>query len=143
MDHLPGHDVRGDQLGERAQQPCEVAEPLGELAAVDVETAAGVDLGLPVERKVVAELGDGDVREEARPRHATRDRQIGHRRLHHRLAFAARAGRPHVAHDLEAAGDVLEHLGHALADLAQLGAAAGFADAGRRMHNVPARQLGR
>mgnify|MGYP006353164421 CR=1 FL=1 len=102
MDHAPGHDVLGDQLGERAQQPCEVAQPLGELAAVDVETATAVDLGLPIERKVVAELGDGDVREQARPRHAARDRQIGHRRLHHRLAFAARAGGAHVAHDLEA-----------------------------------------
>jgi predicted NodU family carbamoyl transferase len=115
----------------------------GKLTAIDVDATAGIDLGLPIERKMVAELGRRDVCEEARSSHAARDRQLGHRRLHHRLAFAARAGGSDVANDLEAAGYVLQHLSHALADLAQLGAAAGFAHVGRRMHDVAARQLGR
>src|SRR5581483_301386 len=68
---------------------------------------------------------------------------LGHRRLHHRLALAARAGGSDVADNLEAAGYVLQYLGHALADLAQLAAAAGFAHAGRRVHDVAARQPGR
>jgi hypothetical protein len=89
MDHATGHHVPGDQLAERAQQPGEVAEPFGKLTAIDVDAAAGVDIGLPIERKMVAELRRGDVREEACSRHAARDRQLGHRRLHHRLALAA------------------------------------------------------
>jgi len=141
MDHAAGHHVAGDQLTEGPEQPGDVAEPFGKLAAIDIDTAASIDLSLPVERKMVAELGGGDVREEARSGHAAQDRQVGRRRLHHRLALAARDGRPDVAGDLEAAGDVLQHLGHALTDPAQLAAAAGFACIGRRMHDVAARQL--
>jgi hypothetical protein len=101
------------------------------------------DLCLPVERKVIAELGRRDVCEEARAGHAARDRQLGHWRLHHRLAFATRAGRTHVAHHFEATGDVLQHFSDVFANGAQLGAAAGLAHAGRRMHDVAARQLRR
>jgi signal transduction histidine kinase len=86
-----------DQLTERVQQPRDVAEPFGELAAIDVDTLACIDLGLPVERQVIAELGDGDVREDACIHHAARNGQLRHRRLHHRLALAARAGGTNVA----------------------------------------------
>lgn len=68
MDHVAGHHVSRDQLTERLEQPGDVAEPLGQLAAIDIDAAAGIDLGLPVERKMVAELGDGDMREQDRPR---------------------------------------------------------------------------
>ena len=104
MDRTAAHHVLGYQLIERAQQPGEMAEPFGKLTSIDVDATTGMDRGLAIEQKLVAELGDGDVDEEARPRHAARDRQIGQRRLHHGLAFAARAGGLHVAHDLEAAG---------------------------------------
>jgi hypothetical protein len=118
----------GDQLTKRAQQPRSVAEPFGELAAVDFETAAGVDLGLPIERQVIAELGDRDVSEEARVHHTSRDRQVRHGLLYHRLALAARHGGAHMALHLEVAGDILENLGDALANLTQQpGAAAVFA----------------
>ena len=76
-------------------------------------------------------------------RHAARDRQLGHRRLHHRLALAARAGGPDMANDLEAAGYVLQHLCHALADLAQLGGRPLFCTVCRRVNDLTARQLGR
>jgi hypothetical protein len=142
VDHAAGHDMICDQLTERAQQPRSVAELGGELAAVDLQTTtAGVDLGLTVKWQVIAELGDRDVGEEARIHHTARDRQVGHGRLHHRLALAARAGRAHVADHLEAAGNVGEDLGDALTNFAQVGATAGFAHVGRHVHDVTARQL--
>ena len=132
-----------DQLDQRAQQPRDVAEPFGELAAIDVETAAGVDLGLPIERKVVAELGDRDVGEEARVHHAARDRQVGHRCLHHRLALAARARRPHMADHLEAAGNVGETSVTLSLTLRSSVPPQVLHTSGRRMHDIAARQLGR
>ena len=143
VDDAARHDVRGDQLDQRAQQPRDVAEPFGELAAIEIEAAARVDLGLPIERKMVAELGDRDVGEEARHRPCRAGSAAPASAPAPWLALAARAGRAHVADHLEAAGDVVEHLGDALADRAQLGAAAGLADVRRHVHDVAARQLGR
>lgn len=143
MDGAAGHDVCGDQLDQRAEQPRDVAQPFGELAAIDIKAAAGVDLGLPVERDMIAEFGDGDVGEEACVHHAARDRQVGHRRLHHGLALPARAGGPHVAFHLEVAGHIDQHLSDASADFAQLGTAELLANAGRHVDDVAARELER
>jgi hypothetical protein len=74
------------------------------------------DLGLAIERKVITELGHRDVGQEARARHAARNGKVRHRRLHHRFAFAARAGGTDVTDDLEAAGDVFQDLGDAFTD---------------------------
>ncbi len=49
MDHAAGHHVLGDPLGQRAQQPGDMAEPFGKLTAIDVDATAGIDLGLPIE----------------------------------------------------------------------------------------------
>jgi hypothetical protein len=51
VDHAAGHHVASNQLTERLEQPRDVAEPFGELAAIDIDAAAGIDLGLPVERQ--------------------------------------------------------------------------------------------
>ena len=89
VDHATSHDVRCDQFDERGEQPGDVAEPFGELAAIDVETATGADLGQPVQWNMIAEFADHDVAEETRVDHAARDRQLRHRRLHHRFALPA------------------------------------------------------
>ena len=94
-----GHHVRGNQLDQRAQQPCDVAEPFGQLSAIEIEAAAGVNFDLAIERKMVAGLPDRDVGEEVRIHHAARDRQLRHRRLHHRRTWRmstpdARGGSP-------------------------------------------------
>jgi hypothetical protein len=58
MDHATRHHVLGDQLTGGLEQPGEVAEPIGRLTAIDVDAAAGIDLCLAIERKMVAELLD-------------------------------------------------------------------------------------
>ena len=82
---------------------------------------------------MIAKLRDGDVRQQTRARLPARDRQRRHRRLHHGLAGAARVGGAHVTDHLEAAGDVLEDLGHILTHLAQPIAAAGATGGRRRL----------
>ena len=37
VDDAARHDVCGDKLNERAQEPCDMPEPFGELAAIDIE----------------------------------------------------------------------------------------------------------
>ena len=143
MHNTAGHHLGCSQLDERGEQPGHVAEPFGALAAIDLDAGARIDLGLAIERNVVAELGDDHVREKARVDHAAWNGQLRHRRLHHRLAFFARAGRAHVADHLEARRHVGQHLGDALAHGAQRVAAAGFADAGWCVDDIAARQLSR
>ena len=69
VDDAARHHMRGDEIDERPQQPGDVAEPFGELAAGEVEAAARANFGLPIERNVVAELGCRDAREEGRIDH--------------------------------------------------------------------------
>src|SRR5262249_37871986 len=117
-------------------------EPLGELAAIDVEPRSRVNFRLSIKWKVVAKLRHHDVGEEARVDHAARDRQIGHRGLHQGLALGTRAGRPQMRVPLEARRYVAQPLGDSLAPRAQLGPAASLAHAGRRVHDVVAWKLG-
>lgn len=143
VDHVARHHVLRDQLDQRMQKPRDRPEPFGELAAIDIEPQARVDLGLPVERQVVARLRNQDVGEEARIDHAARDRQLGHWCLHHRLALPARARRAHVAIHFEVAGHVAENLGNALAHIAQIGATTAFADIGRAVRDIATPKLRR
>jgi hypothetical protein len=76
MDHAAGHHVAAAQYTE-----------FDKLAAIEIDAAAGIDLGLLVGRKMVAETWRWRY-ERAGSRHAARDRRLGHRRLHHRLAFS-------------------------------------------------------
>jgi hypothetical protein len=134
------HDVLADRLDERLHQPDGLADPKGERRAVELDTLAGIDAGLAVERQVVAILADQHVREKPRTRPAALDRQRRHRRLRHRLAAPARKGRAHVADHLEAPGHVVEYLGHVLAHLAQR-AAARRAGAGGLVPHLAPRQV--
>ena len=59
--------MSGDQLTEGLEQPSEMAKPFGKLSSIDLNAAAGIDLGLPIEREMIAELGGRDMREEAGP----------------------------------------------------------------------------
>ena len=142
MDHGARHHVLANAIGERAQQPRRLAHPVGECAAIEFEAVARVDLGLAVEGKMVGVLRHDHVCEHAGAGHRTRDRHRRHGRLYHRLALGARVGRPHMAHHFEAAGHILQNLGHVLADFAQALEAAARADAGGRLVPlIAARQM--
>jgi hypothetical protein len=70
-----GRRLVGEQLGRSAQlveqpgvqwsqPPRTPADPVGERRAVEIDSLAGIDLGLPVERKMIGVLGDDDVGEQ-------------------------------------------------------------------------------
>ncbi len=143
MDDASRHDMRGNQLDQRVQEPRDLTEPFGELAAIDIKARPRIDLGLPIEGQVITELGDDDVGEEARVDHAARNGKLRHRRLHHRLALPAGARRTYVTDHLEARRHVGQHLGDRLADVAQLRPAAGLAHARRPVNDIATWELGR
>ena len=109
--------------------------------AVDRNALAGVDVGLTMQRQVIAELRDDDVGEQRRPRPALLDRQRRHRRLDDGLAGPAAHLRAHMHDALEVGSNVFEHLALVGADPAELLSAAGRAHARRFVDDGLHRQM--
>jgi hypothetical protein len=130
MQAVGRHDLGADQVGDRADGAGGLAAPVDECRAGDVGAHSGEDLALPVERNVIVELRDQDMRQERRPGQAARDRPGRRRGLHHALAVAAGLLRPVDLDHLQLGGDEVEDLGHVLADQPQHAAAIGAALAG-------------
>ena len=118
-----------------------MSDPAGQGGTADLNAFAGEDGRLPVQRLVVAILRHQHMRDQARSRAATLDRQRRHRCLHDRLAGAAAQLRADVADHLEAGGDVFQHLALVLPDAAERGAAAAGAGAGGFVGDGLARQM--
>src|SRR5262245_5435610 len=57
VDHVPRHDVLAKLRGQRLQQPCRLAVPVGEQRTIELDVVARIDLGLPIERDMIAVLG--------------------------------------------------------------------------------------
>ena len=123
-ERLAPERVAADSGGKRLQQRRGAPDPVREGGAVEIEPAAGEDLALAVQGKMVAVLGDQDVGEEPRPRPTPLDRPGWQRRLHEALATPAGEARPRDAVHDEAPGDVLELLGDILAQAPQAAPAA-------------------
>jgi hypothetical protein len=86
---------------------------------------AGEDLSLPIERKMIAILGDQDVRDQAGRRHSLGDRPFRCRCLVDRSAGPAAVLWPPDSNDLELRRYPIQHLTDALADRMERTAAAG------------------
>jgi hypothetical protein len=129
-----------DRLNQRRGNPHRFADPVCHHCAVEIDPLAGINASLAVQRRVIAVLADEDVREQPGAWPAALDRQRRHRHLHHALADPAGKRRPDVPNDLEAAGDVIQHLADILADLAHRAAACG-AGAIRGVDDLAARQV--
>jgi transposase len=84
-----------------------VACASGPQRALQVHALAGIDGGLPVERQVIAILGDQHRRQQPGRGQAAFDGQRRHRRLHHALAAPALQRRADVADHGEARRDVV------------------------------------
>ncbi len=141
MQERPDTHVLSDAFRERTQQRGRAADPVGHGGAVDLDALARVDHALPVQRQGIGVFRHDHVSEKARSRPAALDRERRQRRLHHRLAGAAAQLRPHVRDRLEVGGDVFEHFGHVLADLAQHRAAATGTGGRRLVHHLLAWQV--
>ncbi len=126
------------------QQEGGAPDPVGQGRAIQVDALAGVDLGLPVERKVVGVLGDEHLGDGRLGRQAALDQPRRRGRLDHDvLAGPAGILRPaHHQHPELRRHDV-EPLGDVLADPMQHPRAARAGLARDVDHSLDPRQVGR
>ena len=105
----------------RPQQEGGTADPVGKCRAVEIDPLAGIDLGLPVERKMVGIFGDQHLGDGRLGRQATLDQARRCWRLHHDVLAgpAGIFGPAHHQHAELRRHDV-EPLAHILADPVQV-----------------------
>ena len=149
-----------DRVGQGLEHRRRLADPVGESRSAEIDAVAVVDLALPIERKMVGELADEDMRQQARARPAALDRARREWRLDEPLVPRARQARPHDAvHDavhndeplcaigsrtMASARDMLEFLGDVLAEPAERPATAraAFLARGEGPHGCQGRAVG-
>ena len=119
-----------------------LCDPVGERRAFELHALAGIDLGLAVERRVVAELGYKHMRQQPRPGSAAPNGQAGCGCLGNGLPEPAGELRPHVAGHAQRGRHIVQDFGGVLAERPQC-AAAGWAEAGDLMQDHVARQMRR
>jgi hypothetical protein len=142
MQRCAGPNVSSDRRGQRLEQECRLADPVGQGRALELDPGAAIDDALPVQRGMVAILGHQHVGEEVRARAPALDRQRRGRRLDHGLALPAAHLGPDVDHHLEVRGHVFEELALVRAEPGQHGAAARGAGTDGIVHHPLARQVG-
>ena len=142
VDALGREHMRTDQHHKRHQRRRAGADPVGQGRDTQVDALAGKSLALPIEWLMLAELRINDARQQVRAGPAPGDRVKRRRRLRDRVAGSAGEFLPHRLDHLVGPRDRFQRLGDALAQLAELAAAARAA--GRRWHHHPlARQMRR
>ena len=97
MERGAGAHMTRDPLSQGLQERRHMTDPTRHDGAVDLHPAAPVNVGLAIEREMIAIFGDEDVGEQRRPRASLLDRQRRHGRLHDRLAGAATPSGAHAA----------------------------------------------
>ena len=75
------HHVRTDRLDQRTHQRRGLSHPTSQCRPVQIEAVAGIDLGLAIQRQVVAVFRHQHMRQQTRPGQAALDRQAWGRRL--------------------------------------------------------------
>ncbi len=128
----------------RPQQTGGAADPVGQGRAIELDALPGVDLGLPIQRKVIGVFGDQHLGHRRLGRQAALDQPRRRRRLHHHV-LASPAGIFGPAHDQhpELRRHDVEPLARILADPMQRVAAARAGMVVDIDHHLDARQMGR
>src|SRR5260370_34791057 len=104
-----------------------MAVALRQSRAVQINAFPRIDLGLTIERQMVAELGGEDMSEQTWASQASINGTAGGRCLHDAVASGTAHPGAYMTNDLEACRKVLEHLGAIFAELLQGAAAVGTA----------------
>ena len=141
MQPLGGQHMRLDETPQRIERRADGADGVGHGRQGDRHAFERIALGLTVQRLMLAELLEGDHRQQARPRPAARDDMKRRRRLCDLLAVPAGELLPHGLHDLPLARRRLQRPRHILAELAQAETAAAGAGLRRVDHHAFARQM--
>src|SRR5260370_26464727 len=104
-----------------------MAVALSQSRAVQINALPRIDLGLTIERQMVAELGGEDMSEQTWASQASINGTAGCRCLHDAVASGTAHPGAYMTNYLEACWKVLEHLGGIFAELLQSAAAVGTA----------------
>ncbi len=126
---------------QRLQPPCGAADPVRQGRTAEVDSLAGEDLRLAVQRKVVAVLADQHVSQQPRACEPLCYRPLGRRCLMDRAAGAAAVLRAVDAHDAKLRWHPVEHLARRLADRVKAAATVGALIAVYVENDVRARQM--
>src|SRR5271168_248216 len=117
--------MRAHVVGNRFQMEAGPACPITQCRAIQVNALAGVDLGLPVERQVIAELRYDDLSDQRLGWQATGHHMFGCMRLRYGLRTAAAGVFRTTRHQhAQLRRDHVQPLAHVLTDLRHLAAAA-------------------
>ena len=134
-------NMRLDRVNQRHQSGRRGANPVRQCRYVEINALAGIGRALPVERQMQAIFGEQHLCEQMRSGAAARDRVRGGRRLGDRFAGAAGELLAHVLDHFPLPRHHFQHLGHILADLAQVTTAATRAGGGRGVNDTFAWQM--
>ena len=110
------HDIRTQSLDQRGEQGGTAADPVGQRGAFNLDTVAGVDLGLPVQGQRIAVLGDQHMAQQTRCGQPPRNRSRWGVGLDHPLARITGALRPDMPDHLPVRRHIVEHFGDVFAD---------------------------
>jgi len=122
---VAGQDVGGEGVDQRLQRRRSRPDPAAQGRGLQAHPVAGEDLGLAIERQVIVIFRHDDMGKQPCSGAAAGDRMVWRRRRDHPVAGPARQFLANVPDDFEAAGHVIEGLGHVIGDLAQCAAATG------------------
>jgi hypothetical protein len=146
VDLLGREHVGADGRHDRIEQPGRLSHPIAQRRAVKLQTFAGIDLALAIQRQVVGVFRHQQVRQHGRCSAAARRRHRRGGRLGNGIARPAGKFRPDVADDLKMPRHVIQHLGHVLAELSHAaaagGAGAGFVTGGLVHHLLAGQMIG-
>jgi hypothetical protein len=117
--------VPGKTLAQRLEPPAGPADPSSQRRTCKIDSVAGEDLRLPIQRRVVAIFADQHLSKQRRRRQTAGDRPFWRRRLRHRLANPAGVFGTNGADDAQLRRNPIQHLAHALAHDMQRAAAIG------------------
>ncbi len=151
IEHRNGRVV-GEQLGrredlvgkpclQRLQPPAGAADPACQGRPLDRGAVPSEDLGLSIERRVVAVLADQHLGDEPRRSQALGDRTVGCRRLMNRAAGAAAILGATDAHHAKLSRNPVEHFARGLADRVKVAATARALIALHVEHDILAREM--
>ena len=106
----------GEPRLQQLQPPDSSANPVSKRRAVQLDTLSEEDLALPIQRKVIAILGDQDVSQETGCSQALGDRALRGGGLVNGPTCPAAIAGPANADDPQPRRHVIEHLAHGLTD---------------------------
>lgn len=123
MNPLRRHHVGTHGIHQRTHHSRGLAEPAGQVGAVEFGTGAAADLDLTIQRKMVGEFCHGHVSSQSRCCQAALNGQAGSRGRRDGLASAAGQLWTHVTDDAGTGRRVVEYFSHILAERGQHAAA--------------------